>query len=74
MDALLIGVGDGADRGREREDHVVVLDRQEIGLPLLQPALTRAALALRAVTIKAAAVLCTLINANDYLKSRPRIE
>ncbi len=53
VDHGLVLVRDVGDRRRQREDHVVVLDRQQIGLPRLEPALGRAALALRAMPVAA---------------------
>ena len=44
------------DGGREREDHVVVVHRQEVGLPGLQPALGRSSLALGAMAVAAGVV------------------
>ena len=56
VDHGLVLVGDGGDRRRQREDHVVVLHRQQIGLPRLEPAPRGAALALRAVPVAAGVV------------------
>jgi hypothetical protein len=52
----LVLVRDVGDRRRQREDHVVVLHRQQIGLARIQPPLGRAALALRAVPVAARVV------------------
>ena len=52
----LVLVRDVGDRRRQREDHVVVLHRQQIGLARIEPALGRAALALRAVPVAAGVV------------------
>ena len=41
VDHGLVLVGDVGDRRRQREDHVVVLHRQQIGLARLEPALAR---------------------------------
>jgi hypothetical protein len=59
---LVREVGDGR---RQREDHVVILDRQQIGLPGVEPALGRRALALRAVPV-AAGVVGDLIGAAAF--------
>ncbi len=56
VDRRLVLVGDVGDRRRQREDHVVVLHRQQIGLARIQPPLGRAALALRAVPVAARVV------------------
>ena len=42
VDDGLVGVRDGADRCRQREHDVVVVDRQQVGLPRLQPPARRA--------------------------------
>jgi hypothetical protein len=52
----LVLVRDVGDRRRQREDHVVILHRQQIGLARIQPALGCAALALRAVPVAARVV------------------
>ena len=51
VDHRLVLIGDRGDRRRQREDDVVVLHRQQIGLARFEPALSRTALALRAVAI-----------------------
>ena len=56
IDELLVGVGDGADRCRQGEDHVVILDGQKVSLACLEPALCGARLALRAVSVAAGVV------------------
>ena len=50
----LVLIGDVADRRRQGEDHMVVGDRQQLGLALGQPSLRRRALALRAMPIATA--------------------
>ena len=56
VDRGLVLIGDVADRRRQREDHVVIGDGQQLGLALGQPSLRRRALALRAMPIAAAVV------------------
>jgi len=56
VDHRLVGVGNGADRCRQGEDHVVVRDRQQVGLARLEPAPGGAGLALRAVPVAARGV------------------
>ena len=56
VDHGLVLVGDVGDRRRQREDHVVVLHRQQIGLARLEPASRGAGLALRAVPVAARVV------------------
>ena len=56
VDHGLVLVGDVGDRRRQREDHVVVLHRQQVGLACLEPALGGAGLALRAVPVAARVV------------------
>ena len=56
IDHGLVLVGDVGDRRRQREDHVVVLDRQQIGLTRLEPAPRGTGLALRAVPVAAGVV------------------
>src|SRR5215472_12314371 len=47
----LVLVGDRGDLGRQREDHVEIADRQQIGLARRQPILRRRALTLWAMAI-----------------------
>jgi hypothetical protein len=54
-DGLLL-VGDVADRRRQREDHVIVRHRQQLGLALGEPLLRCRPLALRAVPVAAGVV------------------
>ena len=61
----LVLVGDVGDGRRQREDDVVVLDRQQIGLARLEPALRGTGLALRAVAV-AAGVVGHLIDAAAF--------
>ena len=56
VDHRLVGVGDVADRRRQREDDVEVGHGQQLGLPLFHPRARRGALALRAVPVAAAVV------------------
>jgi hypothetical protein len=51
VDHRLVRVGDPCDRRRQGEHHVVVLDRQQVGLSRLQPIARGASLALRAMPI-----------------------
>src|SRR6202171_6403139 len=51
IDHGLVLIGEVGDRRRQRKDHMVVLDRQQIGLARVEPALGRAALALWAVPV-----------------------
>ncbi len=56
IDHRLVGVGDGADRRRQGKHHMVILHRQQIGLPGFEPALRGAGLALRAMPVAAGVV------------------
>ena len=56
IDERLVRVGERADRRRQREDHVVILDRQQIRLPGLEPTLGSPRLTLRAVPVAARVV------------------
>jgi hypothetical protein len=56
IDDCLVLVGDGGHLMRQREDHVEILDRQQIGLARLQPSTGGGALARRAMPIPATAV------------------
>jgi hypothetical protein len=56
VDHGLILVGDVGDRCRQRKHHVVVLDRQQIGLTRLEPAPRGTGLTLRAVPVAARVV------------------
>ena len=56
VDHRLVLVGDGGDLGGQREDHVEVRHRQQVGLAGRQPVLRRRALALRAVAVAAGVV------------------
>jgi hypothetical protein len=56
VDDRLVLVGDVADRRRQREDHVIVRHRQQLGLALSEPLLRCCPLALRAVSIAARVV------------------
>ena len=56
VDHRLVLVGDGGDLGGQREDHVEVRDRQQVGLAGRQPVPCRRALALRAVPVAAGVI------------------
>ena len=56
VDHGLVLIGDLADRRRQGEDHVVIGDRQQLGLAFGQPSLRRRALALGAMPIATAVV------------------
>src|SRR6476620_4396032 len=56
VDHGLVLVGDVGDRRRQREDHVVILYRQQISLARLKPAASGTGLTLRTVTITARVV------------------
>ena len=56
VDHRLVLVGDRGDLGRQREDHVEVADRQQIGLAGGEPVLRRRALALGAMAVAAGVV------------------
>src|ERR1051326_6203080 len=56
VDGLLVVESDGGDLLRHREDDVKVLDGEQFGLSLLQPASARFALALGAMPVAAGAV------------------
>ncbi len=56
VDRSLVVVGDVGDRGREREHHVVVGDRQQLGLAFGQPFLGGEALALGTMAVAARVV------------------
>jgi len=53
VDHGLVVVRDVGDGRRQREDHVVVVHRQQIGLARLEPALRGAALTLQAMSVAA---------------------
>jgi len=54
IDHRLVLVGNGGDRLRQREDHMEILDRQQISLPCFQPSACGRGLAGRAMSIPAA--------------------
>jgi hypothetical protein len=56
IDHGLVLVGDVGDRRGQGEDHMVVLDRQQISLTRLEPAPRGTRLALRAVPVAAGVV------------------
>ena len=56
IDQRLVLVGELGDRRGQRKDHMVVLDRQQIGLTRLEPAPGGAGLALRAMAVAAGVV------------------
>src|ERR1700675_317582 len=51
VDNRLVVPGDRTDRGGQREDHVVILHGQKIGLTCLEPPVCGARLALRAMAV-----------------------
>ena len=52
----LVVIGDRADGCRQGENHMIIVYRQQIGLPGLQPASSRAGLALRAMAVAAGVI------------------
>jgi hypothetical protein len=56
VDDGLVLVGDIGDRRRQREHHVIVWHRQQVGLARRQPVLCHSPLALRAVPVAAGVV------------------
>ena len=54
VDHGLVLISDVRDRRRQCEDHMVIGDRQQLGLALDQPSLRRRALALRAMPVATA--------------------
>jgi hypothetical protein len=56
VDHGLVLVGDVGDGRRQREHHVIVRHRQQVGLARVEPLLRRCALALRAVPVAAGVV------------------
>ncbi len=71
----LVGVGDGTDRRRQGEHHMVVVQRQQVGLPGLEPTACGIRLALRTMPVAAGVVgdrdLRTGI-ATQYMSSQRR--
>ena len=63
VDCRLVGVGNGTDRFGQREDDVVILDRQQIGLSGFEPALRGTRLALRTVPVAAGVIADLLVTA-----------
>ena len=63
VDGGLVLEGDGADRRRQGEDDVVVGNRQQLGLALVEPLPRRRALALRAMAVAAGIVGDALVRA-----------
>ena len=51
VDNRLVVPGDRTDRGGQREDHVVILHGQQVGLTCLEPPVCGARLALRAMAV-----------------------
>src|ERR1700675_1027132 len=51
VDHRLVVPGDRTDRGGQREDHVVILHGQQVGLTCLEPPVCGARLALRAMAV-----------------------
>ena len=56
VDDRLVLVGDRGDLGRQREDHVEIADRQQVGLAGREPILRRRALALWTMAVAARVV------------------
>src|ERR1700680_1608862 len=56
VEHYLVVVGDGADRCRQGEHQMVVVQRQEVGLPGLEPTACGIRLALRAMPVAAGVV------------------
>ena len=63
VDHRLVVERDGADRGRQGEDDVIVGNRQELRLAVFEPSPRGGRLALRAVTIPAGVVCDALVRA-----------
>ena len=63
VDGGLVLERDGADRGRQGEDDVIVGSRQQLRLAVFEPPPRRGRLALRAVTIAAGVVCDALVRA-----------
>ena len=63
VDGSLVLERDGADRGRQGEDDVIVGNRQELRLAVFEPSPRGGRLALRAVTIPAGVVCDALVRA-----------
>lgn len=56
VDDPLVVPGDRADGGRQREDEVIILERQQISLARFEPAASGSALALGAMAVAARVV------------------
>ena len=67
----LVLVGERGDFPGEREDHVEVVNRDEIGLTIFQPLRAREALALRTVPVAATVVGDALVSAGVALLEVP---
>ena len=63
VDGGLVLERDGADRGRQGEDEVIIRNRQEFGLAVFEPLPRRGGLALRAVAVAAGIVGDALVRA-----------
>ena len=63
VDGGLVLERDGADRGRQGEDDVIVGNRQELGLAVFQPLPRRGRLTLRAMPVAAGVVCDALVRA-----------
>jgi hypothetical protein len=63
VDGGLVLERDGADRGRQGEDDVIIRNRQEFGLAVFEPLPRRGGLALRAVAVAAGIVGDALVRA-----------
>ena len=67
VDDGLVLIGDGGDLLRQGEDDVEVFDRQQLGLPILQPLSAHERLALRAMPVAAAVERNALVPAGVAL-------
>src|SRR4051812_48852233 len=65
IDQRFVLIGDLGNRSRQREYHMVVLHRQQIALPRLEPAARSRALALGAMAV-AAGVVGDLVTATTF--------
>ena len=63
VDGGLVLERDGADRGRQGEDEVIIRNRQEFGLAVFEPLPRRGGLALRTVAVAAGIVGDALVRA-----------
>ena len=73
VDHRLVLVGDGGDLLGQREDHMEILDRQELGAPILQPLRPRERLAFWAMTVTAAVERDALVAASHIIAGVERL-